>query len=443
MIATDFIFRFLERDFAAAGTGALAAVACAIIGSFLVLRRMSLMGDAISHAVLPGIVAAFVVTATLDALPVFIGAVIVGVVTALLTETVHRFGRVESGASMGVVFTFLFAIGVIWLEQIGGRHIHLDADCVLYGNMQNVIWPAAPNSFGEMFTFDALASLPRQIKTLALVLVLNAIFVTLFFKELRITSFDPELAASQGISPAIMHYLLMTMVAITTVASFEAVGSILVVAVLIVPGMIARLLNDRLAIMVILSAIIALIAASGGYAGAAAMSIDSTGSVGIALGALLLAAALFSPKYGWVSRAVRRLRMSVGILREDMLGILYRAREVSPDDLPRAAHLVEAVGGGVAARLALRSIVRLGQASLEGDGLRLTGAGERQAARVIRSHRLWESYLVNRLGLRGDHVHDTAMRLEHVTDEPMRRRLAEIARDGDVDPHGRAIPDER
>src|SRR5688572_19126384 len=157
---------FLVQDFPVLAAGLLASIACAIIGSFLVLRRMSLMGDAISHAVLPGIVIAFLLSDSLAALPVFIGAAAIGVVTAALTELIHRLGRVESGASMGVVFTVLFAVGVLLLERTGGRSIHLDADCVLYGAMESVLWTSAPDSWSDLLTRETWSDFPRQITTL-------------------------------------------------------------------------------------------------------------------------------------------------------------------------------------------------------------------------------------------------------------------------------------
>jgi manganese/zinc/iron transport system permease protein len=315
---------FLVQDFPALAAGMLASIACALVGCFLVLRRMSLMGDAISHAVLPGIVLAFLLADSLAALPVFIGAAAVGVVTAGLTELIHRLGKVESGASMGVVFTVLFALGVLMLERTGGRSIHLDADCVLYGAMENVLWTSAPSGWRDIIAADAgsgfqqqviaiganlmlnvlfaTTDFPRQIVTLGIVLALNVIFVVALFKELRITSFDPGLAKAQGINPSLMHYLLMTMVAITTVASFEAVGSILVVAMLIVPGLCAHLLSDRLSSMLWLSALVAAIASSGGYAAAAKMNVNGAGMIGVTLGVVLAIVAIFAPRHGWLAR---------------------------------------------------------------------------------------------------------------------------------------------
>lgn len=293
---------FLTQDFPALAAGMLAAVSCGLVGSFLVLRRMSLMGDAISHAVLPGIVGAFLLMESLAALPVFIGAAIVGVITAALSELIHRLGKVEEGASMGVVFTVLFALGVLMLEQTGSRAIHLDADCVLYGAMENVMWMNPPASLSAVFGGAAWHDFPRQVATLLIVLLVDVAFIVLLFKELRITSFDPGLAAAQGISPGLIHYLLMTMVAITTVAAFEAVGSILVVAMLIVPGVIAHLLTDRLSAMLWLSVLAAIVASGSGYAGAAALNVNAAGMIGLALGALLLITCLAAPRLGWLHR---------------------------------------------------------------------------------------------------------------------------------------------
>lgn len=281
---------FLVQDFPMLAAGVLASIACALVGCFLVLRKMSLMGDAISHAVLPGIVAAFLFAGTLQMMPIFVGAVVAGVATALFTEIIHRYGRIESGASMGVVFTILFAVGVIMLERTHTGSIHLDADCVLYGQMENVLW------------IDAF---PRQVTTLAIVAILNAVVIGALFKEFRIAAFDPGLAASQGIHPGLMHYLLMTMTAITVIAAFEAVGSILVVAMLIVPGVIAHLYTNRLGAMLIVAVLVSIIASSGGYGAAVAFNTNAAGTIGVTLGVLLVIAGLFAPSGGWLWRARR------------------------------------------------------------------------------------------------------------------------------------------
>jgi manganese/zinc/iron transport system permease protein len=291
---------FLVQDVPMLAAGVLASVACALVGCFLVLRKLSLMGDAISHAVLPGIVAGFLFAGTIQAMPIFIGAVIVGVLTAFLTEIIHRWGRLETGASMGVVFTILFAIGVLMLEHTGGRGLHLDADCVLHGAMEHVLWLSPPTSVNAVFTAEAWIGFPRQVTVLALVTAANILFVSALFKELGIAAFDPGLATSQGIPPGLMHYLLMTFVAITVIAAFEAVGSILVVAMLIVPGLIAHLYTNRLGAMLVLSSLIAAIGAAGGWGAAAALDLNAAAMIGVVLGLMLAVAGCFAPSGGWL-----------------------------------------------------------------------------------------------------------------------------------------------
>lgn len=278
---------FLIQDFPMLAAGLLASLACALIGSFLVLRKMSLMGDAISHAVLPGIVAAFLFAGSLQAMPVFVGAAIVGVLTALASELIHRWGRIETGASMGVVFTVLFALGIILLEQSRSGGVHLDADCVLYGAMENVLWITAPEQFSDLLLRSTWQGFPRPVATLAIVVLLNLGFIAAMFKELRISTFDPGLSAAQGINPHVMHYLLMTLVAITIIAAFEAVGSILVVAMLIVPGLIGHMLTNTLGRLLMVASVIAVIASLSGFSAAVTLNTNAAGMIGVALGALL------------------------------------------------------------------------------------------------------------------------------------------------------------
>jgi len=292
--------------------GALAAMACALPGNFLVLRKMSMMGDAISHAVLPGLAIAFIVTQARASLTMFIAAGIVGVLTAVFTQWGNRFGKVDGGASMGIVFTTLFAIGLLLIVR-AADHVDLDPGCVLYGAIEftplDVVW--RPDFFGNVL------EVPRAALVLAGVCLLNGLFVILFFKELRISSFDPELATTLGINANLMHYLLMTVVAITTVAAFEAVGSIIVIAMLIVPAACAHLLTDRLWMMVLWSLVFAVLSAVlghvsalllPGWLGLPAEQLDSTstsGMMAVAAGALFAVVLLFAPRYGVLPRVLR------------------------------------------------------------------------------------------------------------------------------------------
>ena len=278
-------------------TGTLAGASCALVGSFLVLRKMSMLGDAISHAVLPGIVIAFLMTGSRSSIPMLIGAAAFGLLTAFIVETLHRKGRLQQDASIGVTFTWLFAIGVILISRYTGM-VDLDQDCVLYGEIAYV-------------SLDTVSlwglEVPSTILTLGGVFLVNLLFVVLSYKELKITAFDPSLALSIGISATLWHYVLMGMVSMTTVAAFWSVGAILVVAMLIAPGATAWLLTDKLNRMLLYSLLLSLVSAVGGYYLAVALDGSIAGAMAVVSGILFTLALFFSPTHGILWRRFRRV----------------------------------------------------------------------------------------------------------------------------------------
>ena len=287
--------------------GILCAVASALIGPFLVLRKMSMMGDAISHAVLPGLAVAFLVTNSRASLPMFVGAAVVGLLTAAFTEWVRGFGKVDEGASMGVVFTTLFALGLLLVVQAADK-VDLDPGCVLYGAIE--LTPLDTTQFASW-------QIPRVVFTLGGVCLLNFVCVFLFYKELEISSFDPALATTLGINARWMHYLLMTLVALTAVAAFESVGNILVVAMLIVPAAAAYMLTDRLVVMIALSVVFGIVSAIVGHLSAiavpAAFGYESTSTAGmmaLVSGALFALAALCGPRHGFLGKLLARMHVT-------------------------------------------------------------------------------------------------------------------------------------
>ena len=239
-------------------TGVLSAMSCALLGNFLLLRRQSMMGDAISHAVLPGLAIAFLISGSRESLPMLIGAILIGIFTTLLIQAIDKISGLDRGASMGVVFTTLFAIGLILIRQAADQ-VDLDPGCVLYGAIE-----LTPLDTTMVFGHE----IPNAAVTNGAMLVANLAFVVVFYKELKITSFDPALATTIGISAGLMHYLLMTLVAATTIAAFESVGSILVIAMLIVPGAAAHLLTDRMGRMLAISLVFAALSATLRHIGA-------------------------------------------------------------------------------------------------------------------------------------------------------------------------------
>jgi manganese/zinc/iron transport system permease protein len=300
---------FLQIDLPAILAALFATVSCALLGNFLVLRRQSLMGDAISHSVLPGIVLGFLVAGSRATWPMFAGATMAAVAAAVLIELVRRLGRLESGAAMGVVFSVFFAAGVLLIEQAAAHAVDLDAECVLYGQLEDILW-LAPASWASLLEPAVWADLPREVVTLASVTLICAVAVAAFYKELKITSFDPDLATTLGIPAGLFNVGLMLLVGMVAVAAFEAVGSILVIAMFICPAAAARLLTDRLSVQVWLSVLIAALCAVGGYLLAAFgpfwvggdSSLAASGMIAVMTGIALAASILLAPRHGVLAR---------------------------------------------------------------------------------------------------------------------------------------------
>jgi manganese/zinc/iron transport system permease protein len=415
--------------------GAVTNVACTLVGCYLVLRRMSLMGDAIAHAVLPGLVLALLFSGSMSIGPLFLGAAVIGLLTTFLTQTLHQYGRVPADASMGVVFTSLFALGVVLLKRYA-EGLHFDVRCVFEG----ILYSAGLDTI-EVSGFE----IPRQLTTVGPVALVNLCVILLLWKEFKISAFDPALSTSMGFSATLMHYLLMALVAVTTVASFEAVGSILVVAMLIIPAATAQLLCHRLSTMVILACVFAILSAVLGYWFAlpgkfAARGVSPSGAMAVVAGGFYGLAVLFAPQTGILSKLINNLQTSLRILREDLLLMLYRVEEIDRTKRMRPAEAVQAVGGGWLARWALAMLRHRGRLEVRDGQLQMTEDGRWRAARLVRGHRLWEAYLVKHLGLPADHVHAPADRLEHFINKPLRDELEKAIDDTAKDPHGREIP---
>jgi manganese/zinc/iron transport system permease protein len=427
-------FRFLEfspkdtpKTLGIIGIAILCSGSCSLLGCYLVLRRMSLIGDAISHAVLPGIAIAFFFTGQPYGIGIMLGAMALGMLTSFLTQSLHSLGKVSEDASMGVVFTSLFALGVI-LIQLWGPRAHLDADCVLYGDI--------------LYTWDRRVLLlgqyvPRALLSLIPAATLTMGFIALLWKELKIVSFDPALAAAMGIKVWLVHYLLMGMVAGVTVASFESVGSILVVAMLIVPAAAAGLLTDRLREMLVWSFVIATHSAIFGYLSATALNTSVAGMMAVFAGVQFGGAVLLAPRHGLVSRWLRNLGLSIRIASEDIIGQLYRDEEAAKTAIP--AHRGSPPSGliGVLSRLSLR---RKGLLKNGVAGPSLTSQGRTAARNIVRAHRLWESFLEANFDLPPDHLHEPAERMEHFLDPDLQQQLDQQLAGRQIDPQGKAIP---
>lgn len=244
--------------------GILAAVACAIPGNFLLLRRQSLIGDAISHVVLPGIVVAFLITGTISTWPMMFGAAGAALVAVIMIEAIKRIGRIEPGAAMGVTFTALFAAGVLLLEQSDTSSVHLDVEHALYGNLESLIWLDA-DDWSSLLDPMALAGLPPELPRMAGVTALIIALTLIFWRPLKLSTFDEGFAFTIGLPVRLIGFALVVTAAVAAVAAFDAVGSIIVIAMFICPPATARLMTDRLEHQVLISTGIGALAAIVGY----------------------------------------------------------------------------------------------------------------------------------------------------------------------------------
>jgi manganese/zinc/iron transport system permease protein len=280
-------------------TAVLCAAACSVLGTFLILRRMSMMTDAISHAILPGLVAGYVLANGPNVLIGAVGATGAAILTVTVVEALQRARHVEGSAAMGIVFPAMFALGTVLVSRYFSG-VHLDTDAILYGNIEF--------SFFERLRMGERDLGPQSIWIMSFLLVINLIFLALFYKELKLTTFDPGLAAMMGFSPVVLHYVLMLVLSITTVGAFTAVGAILVVALVIVPAATAYLLTERLIEMMALSIAIGAVAAWSGFELAMQIDASVSGSMVSMLGVFFLLALLFSPSSGLVASSLRHRR---------------------------------------------------------------------------------------------------------------------------------------
>ena len=357
---------------------AAVAAACAVPGVFLVLRKLALVGDAISHVLLFGIVLAFFIVADLDSPWLMVGATLSGVLTVALVETLQKTQLLKEDAAIGLVFPALFAIGTL-LASMYFRGTHLDVDAVLLGHAEFVVQSKPIYLWGNY-----LGRAPTLLMTG--MFVINGLLVLLFYKELKLCTFDAALAATLGFVPGIIHYGLMTVVSLTTVAAFDAVGPVLVVAFLVVPPATAYLLADRLITMLLLSVVIGVVTAILGVMLAFDLATSTAGTVAAMQGAFFALTMLASPKRGWVAGLIRHWQQRRRF-HETMLTIHLLQHEGTPAEADEAAisglhrHLrwTPDEVTRVVARAERQDLVRR-----EAELLKLTATGRARARTVLR-----------------------------------------------------------
>jgi manganese/zinc/iron transport system permease protein len=405
---------------------ALLGVVGGVLGSFALLRRQSLLGDALAHAALPGVCLGYLLTGAKTPLPLFAGALVAGLVGAFFILATVRWSRVKEDSAIGIVLSVFFGIGIVLLTHI-----------------QKL--PAGNQSGLDKYLFGQAATLlADDVRLMAWLSAAVLAAVVLGYKELKLLSFDRAFAASLGMPVRAAEVGLTLLLVVAVVVGLRTVGVVLIVATLITPAAAARQWTDRLGWMMALAAAIG---AASGIAGALASAtvprLPTGPAIVLAASAVLVVSLLFAPRRGMVWAKLRERRVAARIRRENLLKDLYRLGESAGGWGGFApAPLLMGVRGQTALELSrsARPLVQRGLLERAGDALRLTAHGSDEAARVVRKHRLWEVYLTRRLELARDHVHRDAEAMEHALTDAAVADLERQLGYPTVDPHGRPIP---
>lgn len=402
--------------------GSLVAIVCGVVGCFVILRRMAFLGDALSHAMLAGVVSGYlfmqIVFGSEAHVPAMLGgSILAGLVTVAMIGFVSRVSRVKEDTAIGIMYTGIFALGGILATTFSHRiHVHL------YDFIVGMVL-AVPD--GQLWMMAIVASFVLAV-------------VILFFRQLQITTFDPVMAASIGIPVLVMDYLLTTCTSLVVVGAVPVVGVVLVVGLLVTPAATAYLLCDRLSRMLVLAAVFGVTSVVAGLYISVWVGNLAPGSViVVASTCQFLLALAFAPRYGMLADWLRKRQAVPQQLVEDVLGSILRA----PGKTVSVSTVLAHVSGGDRVRRAIRSLEKQDLVSLSGEQLSLTETGHREALRLLRAHRLWEAYL-EQVGEPAERLHAEAHRLEHVHDEETVDYLDDKLGHPLRDPHGAEIPED-
>lgn len=405
-------------------------ISCGLLGSFIVVRKLSLFGDTLSHAVLPGVAIGYLFAGQKDPLAIFIGATVAGVLGTVMVNLIKKTTHIKEDSSLGMILAGFYGVGIVLMNRI-----------------QKL--PTGTQSGIDKFLFGQAAALsPAEVWMIAGVAVAAVVLVLVFYRQFLIGSFDEGFARALGLPAGVFHYLLMMLLAFTVVVSLQAVGAVLVSAMLVIPAAAAYLLTDRMHRMLILAS------AFGVFSGVLGAFFSFLGN-SLPTGPLMVLAAssvfcicfLFSPRHGLVSRWRKRRTREMRIRNENTLKAIYQVREAShfAGEGVRLRDLAMRMGEDQSeTRDRVRELGPVGLCELkkiEGEWFAfLNPDGWLRACAVVRNHRLWELYLTNQAEYEPDHVHDDAEVIEHVLGEETVRRLERLLDYPAKDPHGKLIP---
>lgn len=396
----------------------LVGVMCGVIGAFMVLRNMSLIGDAISHAILPGIFVAFVFVGY-NSMGFFVGTLVAALVSAVAITWIQDHVKTKNDAAIGIIFTFMFSLGVIGISYLNNHQgVHLDLKDFLFGTIMGIS--------------------DEDIILTAVVTVYALVSVMIFYRYLFITTFQATIAQTMGISVRMMHYFLMLLLSIAVVAALRTVGIILVVAMLITPSATALLITNRLKKVLLLSGIIGLLSAIIGLIAAIILDTPPGPAMCVVATLIYFLAVFFSPSKGLVFKRWRRHKQNIQIEKEDIIKHIFKKKEASEISISAISQALHLSKNKVSNRL--NTLLSDGLLSSLTPTPVLSAKGRSKGEALVRAHRLWETFLVDQVGLSDQEIHDDAERHEHLLNQEILDQLDIKLGFPQTDPHGSPIP---
>jgi ABC-type Mn2+/Zn2+ transport system permease subunit/Mn-dependent DtxR family transcriptional regulator/Fe2+ transport system protein FeoA len=396
----------------------LVGVTCGMLGTFIVLRNMAMIGDALSHAILPGVAVAFVFFGY-NTLGFFFGSVVAGLLAALAITWIQRHTKTKNDAAIGIVFTAMFSAGVIAISAISRTGVHLDLKDFLFGNVLGVA--------------------DQDLVMTGTVMIMVVLSIMIFYRYLFASTFQPTIASTMGIPVRGMHYFLMLLLSFAVVAAMQTVGVILVVAMLITPAATALLLARRLPTVLLIAAIMGLVSSVAGLLLSILFEMPPGPAIAITSFLLYLMAALFAPDLGFIAMRLRRHRQKIKIKEEDLLKEVFKVTLSGPATIKTIAEKLDIPQrklNGLMQKLLKRDLIE----RRDDMTFQLTTTGNAKANDLVRAHRLWETYLVHEMGLNTEHIHEEAERYEHLLTEAQVDEVDKQLGYPALDPHGSPIP---
>ncbi len=398
-------------------TSSMVGITCGLLGAFIVLRNMSLIGDALAHAILPGIFIAFILVGY-STIGFFIGSVVAGIATAFAITWIQQYVSTKNDAAIGIVFTSMFAIGVMGISKISQRGVHLDLQDFLFGDVLGI------SNIDIWLTFGVL------------IMVVSSIL--LFYKYFFITTFQETIAKTMGINVKLVHYFLMFLLSFAVVSALRSVGVILVVAMLITPAATALLLSIRLKNVLLISSVIGFASANIGLIIAILFDTNPGPAMAVTVTGIYLLAVIFSPKKGLLFSYFRKIKTRNNIEQEDILKLaIKKGPQWTLNNSEIATRL------GLSPQKIKKHVAQLTRGDLlksQNGTYALSEAGIQQANKLVRAHRLWESYLVEKIGMNENEIHEEAERLEHHLSHTLLDEVDQSLGFPEKDPHGSPIP---